>query len=139
MCSRTKTNIFDTRPEEEFFLNTDSDNFQDLNDDAIEWKQSQRLYRILGQVNLWQCLWCFILSIFQSVSTFHIFAFVFQVSFVLNFYFSVFILLPTHYVLQFNLFVNCVFSECQRFLIRIFQNSCIFTYLVITIATSLFI
>ena len=87
MCSRTKRNTFVTRPEEEFFLNTDSENFQDLNEDAIEWKQSQRLYRILGQVNLWQCSWCFILSIFQSVSTFHIFAFVFQVSLVSIFFF----------------------------------------------------
>lgn len=80
MCSSTKPNALDQKLEEQIFLNIDRNDFEELNKDEIEWMQSQRLYRILGQVNLWQCMWCFILSIFQGVSTFHIFVFVFQVS-----------------------------------------------------------
>ncbi|XP_046806778.1 organic cation transporter protein isoform X2 [Lucilia cuprina] len=79
MCSRsTKIKRFDPTAEEQAFLNSENVNFNSLNEDEIEWVQSQRLYHILGQGGLWQIVWCFILSMFQGVSTFHIFTFVFQ-------------------------------------------------------------
>lgn len=86
MSSRTKINtkIYEGNNEEQQkFLNSENVNFHSLNEDEIEWVQSQRLYYILGHIGIWQILWCFLLSTFQSVSTFHIFTFVFQVSSVL--------------------------------------------------------
>lgn len=86
MCSRSKINtqIYEGDTEEqEHFLNSENVNFYSLNEDEIEWVQSQRLYHILGHTGIWQLLWCFLLSMFQSASTFHIFTFVFHVSLVL--------------------------------------------------------
>ncbi|XP_075144925.1 organic cation transporter protein isoform X2 [Haematobia irritans] len=61
-----------------FFDTSEQIDFEHLSQDDIENLQSQRLTKMLGHVSLWQMLWCAILSSFQGVSTFHIFAFVFQ-------------------------------------------------------------
>lgn len=66
--------------EERIFLETDRIDFNHLNQDEIESLQSKLLSKLLSDGGLWQILWCGILSIFQGVSTFHIFTFVFQVS-----------------------------------------------------------
>lgn len=81
MCNRTKTKSrFDPSGKEKMFLNSKNVDLNNLNEDEIEWIQSQRLYHTLGQGGLWQMMWCFLLCLFQSDSTFHIFTFVFQVS-----------------------------------------------------------
>uniref|UniRef100_A0A1I8N8U5 Major facilitator superfamily (MFS) profile domain-containing protein n=1 Tax=Musca domestica TaxID=7370 RepID=A0A1I8N8U5_MUSDO len=64
--------------EQQLFLEAEKIDFSQLSQDEIESLQSKRLSSILRHGGLWQATWCGILSIFQGVSTFHIFTFVFQ-------------------------------------------------------------
>lgn len=74
--------------EQQLFLEAEKIDFSQLSQDEIESLQSKRLSSILRHGGLWQATWCGILSIFQGVSTFHIFTFVFQVSTRYNHQFS---------------------------------------------------
>lgn len=50
------------------------------NADQLELVQSACLSKVMGDIGCWQIIWCFLLSLYQSVSTFQMFMFVFQVS-----------------------------------------------------------
>ncbi|XP_046806779.1 organic cation transporter protein isoform X3 [Lucilia cuprina] len=47
-------------------------------DDVVERRQNKIFEICLGNIGRWQAKWCAILSIFQCISTMHLFSFVFQ-------------------------------------------------------------
>lgn len=55
------------------------DNERHRSNEDIERRQNKLFEIVLGEIGAWQATWCIALSVFQSTSTMHLFAFVFQV------------------------------------------------------------
>lgn len=67
-CAENETDLLET-----------GENLKLFSDEELERSQSKIFEISLGNIGLWQKIWCIILSIFQCISTLHLFSFLFHV------------------------------------------------------------